>query len=310
MFRLIRVVLVVGVLCLACDTANAQFVGGFGGPRQVTAFQVRNGPGSSFSYFSSGPAFPFRSIYGPIPTWYYGWPGIPIVNNPVVVQPSPPVIVQNIIQQPGAAAPAQVAGPGAFVPPEFGAPAANAPAAKMPAAKPVKPAAKPVAAGLAPDPPKALAAPNGRADADRLVELGRKAFTDGQYGRALELFRKAADAAPEEASAQFLIAQAQFALGKYPQAVNAIAAGFKIRADWADARFVSRELYWKNPELYNDHLKALRQAVADFPNDATLTFLLGHQLWFDGQRDEARGLFQKAATLAKGQTPAESFLGK
>jgi Tfp pilus assembly protein PilF len=307
MFRFARIALVVVALLAFGDVGHAQFGGGFGGPRQVTAFQVRNGPGSSFSYFSSGPAFPFRSIYGPIPS-YYGWPGIPIVNNPIIIQPSPPVIVQNIIQQPGVAAPAQQDARGAFVAPELGAPAMNVPAAKP--VKPAKPAAKQAPVGLAPELPKVPAAPNGRADSDRLAELGRKAFTDGQFGRALELFRKAAEVTPDEASSQYLIAQAQFALGKYPQAVTTIAAGLKIRPDWADARFVSRDLYWKKPELFDDHLKALRQAVTDFPNDGTLTFLLGHQLWFDGQREEARGLFQKAATLGKGQTPAESFLGK
>src|SRR5213078_1832721 len=108
-----------------------------------------------------------------------------------------------------------------------------------PAAKQVQ-----VPARLAPDLPRAPGALNGRADSDRVAEVGRKAFTEGQYGRALELFRKAAEVTPDEASSQYLISQAQFALGKYPQAVMAIAAGIKIRPDWADARFVSRDLYW------------------------------------------------------------------
>ena len=81
-----------------------------------------------------------------------------------------------------------------------------------------------------------------------------------------------------------------------------------VRADWPEARFVSRDLYWKKPDLFDEHLKALRQAVAAFPDDAGLAFLLGHQLWFDGKPDEARPLFQKAGR-GKG-TPAEAFLAK
>jgi hypothetical protein len=50
--------------------------------------------------------------------------------------------------------------------------------------------------------------------------------------------------------------------------------------------------------------------VDAFPDDANLVFLLGHQLWFDGKREEARNQFRKAAALAKGLTPAEAFLSK
>jgi Tfp pilus assembly protein PilF len=289
-------------LLLVAGASHAQIVGGFG-QRHVVGFHVRNGPFSSFTYVAGGYGFGFGPIYGPVPSWYYGWPGIPVVTNPYAVQP--PVVIQNIIQPPPAGGPPPVQQ--GFVPPELG------PAAK-PALKAPKVAAR---VPVVPPPPPArievqepAKKPLGRADADRLAESGRKAFTSGQYGRALELFRRAAEIMPNEGSVHFLISQAEFALGKYREAVAAITAGMTVRPDWPDARFVARDLYWKSPELFDDHLKALRQSVAAFPDDADLLFLLGHQLWFDGKPDEARPLLQKAVARTKGQTPAAKFVTK
>ena len=43
------------------------------------------------------------------------------------------------------------------------------------------------------------------------------------------------------------------------------------------------------------------------PDNPQLLFLLGVQLWFDGNRDEARPLFAKAARLATDPATAEAF---
>jgi tetratricopeptide (TPR) repeat protein len=207
------------------------------------------------------------------------------------------VIVQNIIQTPPPVPlyPGPVREP--FVPPEFDAP--------RPVVKAPPPPRPPVRVEIEAPPKRVL----GRADADRLVESGRRAFADGQYGRALELFRKAADVTPNEPSAHYLVSQAYFALGKYREAVAAIAAGMALRADWSEARFSSRDLYWKKPALFDEQLAALRQAATAFPDDAALQFLLGHQLWFDGKPEEAGPFILKARALGK-ETPADAFVLK
>jgi Tetratricopeptide repeat len=258
----------------------------FGGQTSIF-IQPRVGPVYGTSYVNGG-GFGFGPGYGLSPFWYgRGW------------YPSPPVIVQNIIQAPPPVPlyPGPVREP--LIPPEFDPP--PRPVAKAPV--PPKP---PVRVEVELPPKRAL----GRADADRLVEAGRRAFADGQYGRALELFRKAADITPNEPSAQYLVSQAYFALGKYREAVAAIAAGMALRADWSQARFNSRDLYWKKPALFDEHLAALRQAATAFPDDPVLQFLLGHQLWFDGQPEEARPFILKARALGKEQTPAEGFVLK
>jgi len=195
-------------------------------------------------------------------------------------------------------------GGGVVMPPEFEAPAIKAP----PKAPNLGPAPKPPEV-VVPDPAKVPPPPPGRVEADRIVEAGRKAFADGQYGRALELFHRAAEIMPNEPSVHFLVSQAQFARGKYREAVAAIAAGMAIRADWSEARFAPQDLYWKKPADFDDHLQALRDAVTAFPDDAGLVFLLGHELWFDGKRDEAKAFILKARAFAKG-TPAEAFVLK
>ncbi len=286
----------------AASAAHAQYPYGPPGRNKSTVvIQVRNGPFSSFiaaaSYQGYGP-------YGYVNPWYYG--PVPIYV-PIYIpppQPSPPVVIQNFVQPPPPIVePGRPAFPAEFDP----NPAKAAPKiAAKPGAK-LGPAPKPGAPGGIQDPPRP-AKVIGRADADRAVEAGRKAFVDGQYGRAAELFLRAAEIAPNEASIQFLMAQAYFALGKYREAVSAITAGIAVRPDWADARFESRDPYGKKPALFDDHLAALRKAVAAFPDDATLAFLLGHELWFDGKVDEARTVLHKAQKLGNDATPVGVYL--
>jgi hypothetical protein len=282
-------------LC-AADAAFAQLVmiptqASFGRGRASIFVQPRVIPVNPWGY-SSGTIGFGTPWAGGFAHWHNG---MPFAYNP---WPQPPIVIQNIIQAPpGAVLPN---GRGVVIPPEFDPPVMKAPAkvARL------GPAPKPAEEAIVPRP---LPPPPGRAEADRIAESGRKAFADGQYGRALELFRRAADITPNEPSAYFVIAQAQFARGKYREAVAAIATGMAIRADWSEARFIAREMYWKKPTVFDDHLEALRQAVTAFPDDAGLLFLLGHQLWFDGKHDEAKALIAKARAIGKDQTPAPSF---
>ncbi|HKB02804.1 MAG TPA: tetratricopeptide repeat protein [Gemmataceae bacterium] len=206
-----------------------------------------------------------------------------------------PIIIQNIIQTPPPIP--VVTGPvrEPLVPPEFDPPKPAVVNVKAPAKLPPRVEVE--------EPAKRAL---GRADADRIVEAGRRAFADGQYGRALELFRKAAEITPNEPSAYYLISQVCFALGKYRDAVVAIGAGVALRSDWSEARFNSRDLYGKTPAAFDEHLEALRRAATVFPDDPTLAFLLGHQLWFDGKHEEAKPFLLKARAGGK-ETPAIAF---
>ena len=157
-----------------------------------------------------------------------------------------------------------------------------------------------------PRPP--LPAEDPRAENVRQLTAGKEAFKTHEFGRAAERFRLAIQAAPKEPLAHFLLAQAQFALGKYHEALEAIQGGLRLNADWPTAVFAPKELYGLQAAEFLAHLEQLRAALERHPGDAVLLFLYAYQLWFDGRKDEARPLFQKAAALMPDKSAAELFL--
>lgn len=211
-------------------------------------------------YRSTGP-YSYTYVRG----YYWQYPP-PAYYVPVYVPypVSPPIVINNIVQ------PAAPVARKVDLPPEFDAP---------PPPPKVIPKRRP-----APEPK-----PDGRAEADRVADAGKRALSGGEYGRAAELFERGVRLMPEEASAYWLLSQAQVALGKYAKAVEAIRQGMARRADWPQARYSVREALIAADA--DELLAGLRQAVAAIPDDRGLRFLLAHQLWFDGRRDEARDLF-------------------
>jgi tetratricopeptide (TPR) repeat protein len=160
---------------------------------------------------------------------------------------------------------------------------------------------KPAVKGPPPElplPPQPLADP--QAESTRLVELGMGAFQAGAYGLAAQRFGQATQVTPALAHTFFLLAQAEFALGKYRDAIDTIHAGMKIDKQWPRTAFQPRlELYKGRDAEYAEHMKHVTDAAAAAPNNATLLFLVAHQVWFDGQRKDALALFQRARPLAE-----------
>lgn len=128
----------------------------------------------------------------------------------------------------------------------------------------------------------------------RLVKLGREAFAVGEYGKAAEQFDRATTADPKAAPPHFLKAQAAFAAGSYTDAVTAIRAGLALDPAWPAGTFDPKEPYGANPAAFANHLAELRRAVVANPAEPTLEFLLGYQLWFIGEKVEARKWFDAA----------------
>lgn len=184
--------------------------------------------------------------------------------------------------------------------------------AEQPPPKPVAPPPAPRAPGAEPGadlPRPARPDADPKAESVRQLKLGRDAFVAGEYGRAIQFFRDAARATPEESEPYFLLAQGLFAAGRYPEAVDAIRVGLALRADWPKARFAPRDLYGPNAADFNDHVRSLRDALQLSPNDPALLFLLGYELWFDGRQEEARPLFQKARPRMADPAVVDRFLG-
>jgi hypothetical protein len=156
-----------------------------------------------------------------------------------------------------------------------------------------------------PKPPKDLPID----EAARLVELGRRAFAEQEYGLAALRFRQAVGLEPVRGRARFLLAHAQFAMGKYREAVASIETGMKGQPDWPKAAFRPRiELYKGDEALFDDHLQRLKQVVDRDAKNPVYVFLYAYQLWFDGRRAEAVPLFQKARAWVADPSAIDAFL--
>ena len=136
--------------------------------------------------------------------------------------------------------------------------------------------------------------PDPAREAARLLRLGRDAFVRGEYGRAGELFGRAAASDPKSAEARFLAAQAALAAGAYAEAVAAVRAGLALDPVWPAGLFDPKEPYGAGAGRYAEHLAELRKAVGANPREAEPAFLLGYQLWFVGEKAEARKWFAAA----------------
>jgi hypothetical protein len=142
----------------------------------------------------------------------------------------------------------------------------------------------------------------------RLLDIGQDAFNLQLYGIAAQRFHQAIALKPGGAKAHFLLSQAQFALGKYRDAVASIQRGMKLDADWPKDKFQPRRDLYKNHQDFADHLNRLEDIVAMQPGNGGFLFLLAHQMWFDGQRNRAVALFRQARALTPDPTFIDMFL--
>ncbi len=298
-----------------------------GGPRfRVAGFSGFSGGFVTRSYVSPfgfgafGPVGPVGlAPFGALPfgaTAFGGWgPGFGFGPSVVAVPVPVPVVGAGgpTPADPGAAGngplPPQAVRPADFV---VIAPKREATVPEVTrVAAPPRPGKPPAGAG---DPFKPVAGVKGetpeadpKKEAARLVTLARAAFAGGAYGRAAEFFERAIAADPAEAAAYFWSAQAKFAAGQYAEAVARIREGLARDPKWPASGFEPEALYGDRPERFVVHLLALRKAVADNPNQATLEFLLGYELWFSGEKVEADKLFRAAEKRLAAPGPLALF---
>jgi Tetratricopeptide repeat len=291
------VVLALIVVSGIAPRASAQFVP-FG-------FSPFPSSGHGRGYYSGryltfpGYARGYPGFYSP-----YGWSGTTIIISPSITVRSslPPVELPTFPQVP----PLEEREDVIVIKPQKGV-VKNLPPPKAALPPPAK-VAEPPPKGERPPllaPPPAAEKP---AEAERQIKLGKDFFAADEPGQALEHFRQAANANPENAQAHFLLAQTLFALGKYREAAAEIVAGLKRKPDWPTADFNPRELYGPRGADHADDLDRLRQAVERNPDDPVLQYIYGYQLWFIGRRKEARALFERAIKEIADPTPIRRFL--
>ncbi len=158
-----------------------------------------------------------------------------------------------------------------------------------------------------PAPPAPL--PVAHEEANRLIGLGLEEFKDRDFGLAGQHFNKAAEVDPTNFLAHVLSAQADFAFARYGDAVKSIRIAAKLQKDYPSVKFQPRLSLYKGLEGdYFDQMALLKAAVKNNPKSGDLLFLLGHQLWFDDQRDAAVEQFLLARPLTADPALIDQFL--
>lgn len=145
-------------------------------------------------------------------------------------------------------------------------------------------------------------------ESGRLVREGKQAFGDGEYGRATELFQRAARVTPNLAEPDLLLAQAQIALGKYAAAAAAIHRGVRRDPAWPANGPPMADLYGARKADFEDHRRRLDEIAAASPDDLAVQFVRAYFAWFDGRRDAARAALTALRGVVADQPTIDLFL--
>lgn len=172
----------------------------------------------------------------------------------------------------------------------------NAPA---PVAQPV-PQPGPAAPAPAPKPEPAKPKPSHakqKARAGKFIGFGDANFRKAKYNSAVERYKTAITIAPDMPETYFRQGFVYVAMGYYEKAAAAFRRGLRLRADWSGSPFRLDQIYGPAALAKTAHIESLAGAVDANPFDADLLFVLGIQLFFDGQRDRSQLFFERAAQL-------------
>jgi tetratricopeptide (TPR) repeat protein len=139
------------------------------------------------------------------------------------------------------------------------------------------------------------------------LATGSQYFAQGDYQLARDTFLKAIVAQPDNAKARFAYGQALFALGQYQSAAEAIRQGLALDLTWPQALMDLRSAYG-DPSEFVRELGQLEGYLAAHPEDTNARFLLAYNLYFSGQKDQAREEFSRLAQANPLDKAPELFL--
>lgn len=154
-----------------------------------------------------------------------------------------------------------------------------------------------------------------------LVQIGSEYFKRAQFAEAQDAFI-AATALLDELDGEALesirgdcrfaplaLANAQFAMKKYREAVVSIQTGLKYFPGWPAVKLDLRSLH-HDPAEYEDTLADLQKAAKENPADTALQFLLGYEYHYTGKRAAAREQFENALKADPQHAMAKLYLNQ
>ncbi|HPS55216.1 MAG TPA: hypothetical protein PLP05_06440 [Sedimentisphaerales bacterium] len=152
---------------------------------------------------------------------------------------------------------------------------------------------------------KSEPAPEGRAD--ELFNAAVKAFEDGTYDKAANLFAEAMRTAGDDIILPFAYSQALFADGQYVSATQALRTAFeKLPAD-KDDMFYPRGLY-ADEETLTQQIDTLGTKLDSRAFDTDLQLLLGYHMVGIGELDKAIPHLQIAAGASENKPAVDKLL--
>jgi tetratricopeptide (TPR) repeat protein len=158
------------------------------------------------------------------------------------------------------------------------------------------------------EPPVRRANAPATARALRFIAVGDQRFHTQQFATAYQRYKKAAEIAPDLAEAWFRQGIVQIALGRYAAARRAIKRGLSLDRDWPNSAFRLDDLYTDDQLAKGNHFEHLALAIDAQPTRHDLVFLLGLELFLDGQRHRARPFFERALDLGEDAGMVRRFL--
>lgn len=129
------------------------------------------------------------------------------------------------------------------------------------------------------------------AAATRLISLGDEKFAQGEFSLALRHYRRAADAAPDLATAYFRQGLAYVASNRADFSAAAFRRGLRLDPQWPEARFDLARLCGPAAEKFNEHTETMRVTAESRRADSDAYFTLGIIHYLRKQDDAARSYF-------------------
>ncbi|MSR47699.1 MAG: tetratricopeptide repeat protein [Planctomycetes bacterium] len=143
-------------------------------------------------------------------------------------------------------------------------------------------------------------------DGDVALAEGWTHFAASRYPEALDTFRQAVLAKPDDPFAKVALAQACFAIGNYPDAAFLIRRAAALLPDWPVLGDDPRSHYG-DPANHFEQMVALRAFLERVPGEPAATLVLAQQSYFTGDLAVARDAFARLALLDPGDSVPQLF---
>ncbi|HEX3871093.1 MAG TPA: tetratricopeptide repeat protein [Pirellulales bacterium] len=157
-----------------------------------------------------------------------------------------------------------------------------------------------LAGGAPPKAPIPAVRISNRQSKDRayqIIAIGDDYFHKQRYSEAYQRYKDAAVMAPDLADIFFREGLALTAFGRWELAAQTIRRGLKLDASWPRSNFRLDTLFGNNKLAKTAQWETLAQAAAEHPHNGDLLFLIGVQLYFDGQAERSKAFFERAKAI-------------